>query len=515
MSKANDARARQGERPETQGRQGAAAEPLAPAMPAPAQELDPHLGLVATPVRSLLRRAPVTLSPGASIRDAAVLMREQHVSSVLLVDDGRLAGIFTDRDLRNRVVAAGVATDRPVSEVATAAPLTIGLEALTFEALLLMARNNVHHVPVMDGQRVAGMITATDLTEHRSASPVFLVSEIHEQRDVEGLARVGARVRDLQRNLAAADATAHATGQVITAITDAVTIRLLQLGEQRFGPPPVGYAWVAAGSQARCEQTAKTDQDNFMILDDAYDAALHGEYFEALARFVCDGLDACGYVHCPGGIMAMTDTWRQPLHTWKQYFRQWIGEPEPKALMLTCVFFDLRHIHGSAGLVDALQEDFLARARGNGIFLAFMVGNALGFRPPLNLFGNIAPARKGEHRGTVDLKHNGIVPVVHLARISALAAGHPQANTQERLELAADGGEISEQSARDLRDAFEFLSVTRIRHQARQIAAGQPPDNFMAPRDLSNFERTQLRQAFAVVQSMQSVLGQRHQAGRF
>ena len=107
------------------------------------------------------------------------------------------------------------------------------------------------------------------------------------------------------------------------------------------------------------------------------------------------------------------------------------------------------------------------------------------------------------------------MPVVHLARISALAAGHPQANTQERLELAADGGEISEQSARDLRDAFEFLSVTRIRHQARQIAAGQPPDNFMAPRDLSNFERTQLKQAFAVVQSMQSVLGQRHQAGRF
>ena len=500
-------------RAEAMGATGAAGEPRPAALPP--QELDPHLGLVATPVRALLRRPPVTLSPSASIREAALLMREQHVSSVLLLDGERLCGIFTDRDLRNRVVAAGVPTDRPVRDVATATPRTIALEAMTFEALLVMARHNVHHVPVMDGGRIAGMITASDLTEHRSASPVFLVSEIHEQRDVQGLARVSARVRDLQRNLAAADATAHATGQVITAITDAVTIRLLQLGEERFGPPPLDYCWVAAGSQARCEQTAKTDQDNFMILDDAYEAARHGTYFEALARFVCDGLDACGYVHCPGGIMAMTDTWRQPLHTWKQYFRQWIEAPEPKALMLTCVFFDLRPIHGDAGLAGALQDDFLARGRGNGIFLAHMVGNALGFRPPLNLFGNIAPARKGPHRGTVDLKHHGIVPVVHLARISALAGGHAAANTQERLELAVDGGEISEQGARDLRDAFEFLSMTRIRHQARQMAAGQPPDNFLAPRDLSNFERTQLRQAFSVVQSMQSVLGQRHQAGRF
>ena len=496
-------------------RTSASPTPGAQPLPAPLTAVDPHLGLVATPVRALLRRAPVTLPAGATIREAAVLMRDQRVSSVLLLDEGRLAGIFTDRDLRNRVVADGIPGDRPLHEVATPVALSVDIEALTFDALLLMARHNIHHVPVMEGERVAGMLTASDLTEHRSASPVFLVRELHQQRTLDGLVRVSARVRDLQRNLAAADATAHATGQVITAITDAVTVRLLQLAEEQLGPPPVGYAWVAAGSQARCEQTARTDQDNFMILDDAYDAAHHGGYFETLARFVCDGLDACGYVHCPGGIMAMTDTWRQPLHIWKQYFRQWIDEPEPKALMLTCVFFDLRHIHGAAGLVDALQRSFLERARANGIFLAYLVGNALGFRPPLSLFGKIAPARKGEHRGTVDLKHQGIVPVVQLARISALASGQPQANTQERLDLAAAGGEISAQSARDLRDAFEFLSVTRVRHQARQIAAGQQPDNFLAPRELSNFERTQLQQAFVVVQSMQSVLGQRHQSGRF
>ncbi len=494
--------------PQTRAGTGSAAGPLKPAM-------DPHLGLVATPVRALLRREPITVAPTASIRDAAVLMRDKRVSSVLVVEEGRLFGIVTDRDLRNRVLAANLGADGPIMDIATVAPLTIDLSATAFEALVLMARSNVHHVPVMDGARVAGMITATDLTEHHSTSAVFLAGEIYKQASVEGLQRSSVRIRNLQRNLAAADATAYATGQVITAITDALTIRLLQLGEAQLGPAPVDYAWVAAGSQARGEQTAKSDQDNCMVLSDAYDEALHGEYFDALSRFVCAGLDACGYVFCPGEMMAMTGKWRQPLRTWKQYFRGWIEEPEPMALMLTCVFFDLRHVYGREALVEELREDFLRRAKGNGIFLAYMVGNALTHQPPLNMFGKVTTARKGEHRGTIDLKHQGIVPIVDLARVYALAGAHPQVNTQDRLEVASQSREVSHESARDLRDALEYLAVTRIRHQVRQIDAGRPPDNFLAPRELSNFERTQLKDAFEVVQTLQSVLGQRHQAGRF
>ena len=133
---------------------------------------------------------------------------------------------------------------------------------------------------------------------------------------------------------------------MVTAITDALTARLLHLGEAKFGPPPVDYAWVAAGSQARNEQTAKSDQDNCMILDDAYDEAAHGAYFKPLAAWVCDGLAACGYVHCPGEMMAMTDKWRQPRRVWAEYFRRWVDTPEPMALMLTCVFFDVRVVAG-------------------------------------------------------------------------------------------------------------------------------------------------------------------------
>jgi CBS domain-containing protein len=493
---------------------GGAGAPQTSSGPSP-RTMDPHLGLIATPVRTLLRREPVTVAPTTSIREAAVLMREQRVSSVLIVEQEHLFGIVTDRDLRNRAIADGLETERPILEIATVAPLTIDLRTTAFDALLLMTRQNVHHVPVMDGSRVAGMITATDLTEQHTTSAVFLAGEIYKQGTIEGLKQASTRIRQVQRNLAAADATAYATGHVMTAMTDALTIRLLQLAEAQLGPPPIDYAWVAAGSQARCEQTAKSDQDNCLILDDAYDEAQHGEYFKALSTFVCSGLDACGYIYCPGEMMAMTDAWRQAQQRWKQYFRGWIEEPEPKALMLTCVFFDLRLVYGRASLLDELRADMLRRSQGNGIFLAYMVSNALSRRPPLSMFGRITTARSGAHRGTIDLKHLGIVPIVDLARVYALAAGHEAVNTYDRLEVAAQSQEVSEQSARDLRDALEYLAVIRIHHQVRQIDEGQPADSFLALGELSNFQRTQLKDAFVVVQTLQNVLGQRHQAGRF
>src|SRR5690606_30171279 len=165
-----------------------------------------------------------------------------------------------------RVIAADLDTRRPIADIATLAPMTIEARHPAFDALLLMARHNIHHVPVLDGQRIVGMITATDLTEQHSTSAVYLVGDVYKQQDIDGLRSISARIATLQRNLAAAEASAYSTGHIITAITDAITVRLLQLGEAHFGPAPVPYVWVAAGSQARSEQTAKSDQDNCMVI---------------------------------------------------------------------------------------------------------------------------------------------------------------------------------------------------------------------------------------------------------
>jgi CBS domain-containing protein len=474
--------------------------------PAPSRSSDDYVSLITTPVRSLLKRAPVTLPPQTPIIDAARLMREHRISSVLIVQDGALFGLITDRDLRNRVVAAGLDTSRPILEIATLAPLTIDIQQHAFDALLLMARHNIHHMPVLDGQAVAGMISSSDLSERQSNSAVYLAGAIYNQDSVQALVQTSARIKQLQQSLAAAEASAYSTGHIVSAITDALTARLLQLGEMQLGPAPLDYAWVAAGSQGRNEQTAKSDQDNCMVLDDGYEPERHGEYFKQLSRFVCDGLDACGYVHCPGEMMAMTDLWRQPLQQWRQYFYRWIDIPEPEALMLTGVFFDQRFVYGKPELIDGLRAEVVQRSRGNKSFLVNLAGNALQRQPPLNWLGNISLIKGGAHEGCVDLKMQGIVPITDMARFYALAAGSAAVNTRDRLEIAAGSGAVTAQQVRDLIDALEFLSTLRLQHQAQRMSEGHAADNYLRPDALSNLERGHLKNAFAVVKSVQGSL---------
>lgn len=466
-------------------------------------------------VGTLISRGPVTISPGASIHEAACTMRDQDVSCLMITEGDRLVGIVTDQDLRSRVVAEQMPYDRPVETVMARDPHRIRTADYAADALFLMLRHDIHHLPVLDGERVVGCLTSTSLIERQSRSPFFLTRAIQECETPEQLRQAIGPLPDLVVQMVSLGNTAQSIGHVVSLITDAITVRLLELAEEKLGPPPISYVWLAAGSQGRREQTALSDQDNCIILANVYDAREHGDYFGQLSRFVCDGLNTCGYAYCPGEMMAMTDRWRQPLSVWHRYFRGWIEEPEPMALMLSSVFFDLRPVRGDRALFEDLQGLILAKTKTNRIFQSYMASNALTHEPPIGFFRNFVLVRGGEHDHTLDLKHSGVVPIIDLARVHVLAAGAPEVNTHERLEAAGAAGMISQQGVADLADALEFIGYTRLRHQAERIRQGRPADNFISPADLSSHQRSHLKSAFRAVKTMQSVLAVRYQTGHF
>ena len=471
------------------------------------------LDLMTLTARDMMSPEPLAVAPGDRVVKAAQLMRDKRISCLPVVEDERIVGIVTDSDLRDRVVAEGRSGDVAMGEVMTRDPLTLSMDALAFDALALMMQRSISHVPVVDGGRLVGILTQTDLIRAQSRSAVYMIGEIDRRPDIHAINKIVADVPKLLVSLVASGASAHKIGHIISSITDAVTSRLLTLGEDRFGPPPVGYVWLACGSQGRQEQTGFSDQDNCMILDDAYVEAEHGEYFKNLATFVCDGLNAAGYVYCPGEMMAMTDKWRQPLAVWQRYFRGWIDQPDSRAQMLASVMFDLRAIRGDEQLFVELQRETLGRARANSIFIAHMLSNSLTHTPPIGFFGNISVPRIGENKNLIDLKHGGVVPIVDLARLYALEASIAEVNTHRRLEAGRKASVLSEEGARDLLDAFEFISNTRLRHQAMQIQRGEKANNMLNPKELSHFERNHLRDAFTVVKTLQSALSNSHQIG--
>ncbi|TNF04003.1 MAG: cyclic nucleotide-binding/CBS domain-containing protein [Gammaproteobacteria bacterium] len=457
-------------------------------------------------VGDLSSRQPVTAAPDQTVAEVAALMTVERVSSVMVVDeDQQLCGLVTDRDLRARVVAAKRGPETLLSEIMTLELISVSAESLVFEALLLMTEHNIHHLPVITDGKPMAMLTTTDLVKAQKADPVFLIGEIGHQDSVEGLKGVSRDIPELLRSLIRAEASADQIGRLLTTVTDALTRQLIKQAIDKFGEPPVPFAWLAFGSQGRRDQTAISDQDNGMLIGDAVTQG-DDEYFLALANYVNDGLDACGYKYCPGEIMASTPEWRQPLVGWKKQFLRWINQPSSKALMHASIFFDMRCVYGDESLFNDLQTTVCDAARGNEIFLANLTANALKLTPPMGFFKNFVVEHSGEHKNTLDVKLRGIMPINDIARIYALSVGSKQVHTLERLQEAASSKLLTLKDSRNLTDAHEFISRLRLVHQGEQLREGIKPDNHLNPSTFSSLSRHQLRDAFAVVTNAQSAL---------
>jgi len=469
--------------------------------------------LMSSSVHSLLVRESVTAPASTSISEAAKIMTENGVSSLLVTDADSL-GIITDRDIRTRAVANGLPLTDPISKITTTDLVCVRHDQLAFEAMLLMLRHNVHHLPVLKNSQPMGVLALSDILRYESRNSLFVVGRIFHQQSIEELASLKDEVRASFVRMIREDANSHMVGSAMGAIGRSYKQRLLELAEAQFGPPPVPYCFLALGSMARQEQLIVTDQDNAMILDNRFDPDKHDAYFEKIARFVSDGLAACGYSYCTGDVMATNPKWRQPLRVWQKYFTDWIESPTPESLLTSNIFFDLDGVYGRTEFAETLRVLIAQKAKGNSRFLASMSRNALRRTPPIGFFKDFVVEPDGRHTRAINLKRRGTAPLTDLIRIHALAIGSRSRNSFDRLQDIIKANILPPGRGPDLHDALEFISLVRARNQAHDITSGQEPDNSIEPEKLSEFERKNLRDAFLILANAQKYLKFRYQPGR-
>jgi len=456
---------------------------------------------LAAPARDLCDRPPVMVPPDATVAEAARMMSSAGVSSVL-VDTVPLA-ILTDRDLRNRVLARGLASDTPVSRAWTRPIHTLDAEASLYAMLVFMLEHRVHHVPLVEEGEVVGVATDTDLLREHLTSPFHLLKSIERSASPEALTDYGNRLAGLVDQMVSSGLDAAQIGHVVSTLNDAVIARVARAAEEELGEPPCRYAFIVHGSEGRREQTLLTDQDNALVyLEDGKAAR---RYFPQLASFVVRGLVQASFPRCAGGFMATN--WCRPLPEWETMFASWLAEPEPEALLGAANFFDFRRVWGTLGL-DSLDE-VLDTAAGNRIFLAHLAAAGMKFRPPLGLFRTLK-----DDRGGIDLKKGGILPIVSLARVVGLETGCRSRSTIDRLEAARDAGILSTDGADGLSEAFRYIHRLRLEHQLRAHAAGGPIDNRIPLDDLVSLERRHLKDSFALIREIQESMMQRFDVDR-
>jgi len=287
--------------------------------------------------------------------------------------------------------------------------------------------------------------------------------------------------------------------QLVARLNDALLRPILRWAEADLGPPPAAYAWLALGSEGRMEQTLLTDQDNALVYADSGKGSR--PWFQAFAARVNDDLESAGFPRCRGGYMARN--WLGPLSEWCGRFRAWIHDPSPKALLESAIFFDYRRVAGRLD-VDPLQAE-IGAARDQPIFLRALAGEALRFSPPQMLMLRLRGASS-----VVDLKKQGISPIVFLARCDALEAGAITRHTLDRIEAAERAGLLSGDTKDNVVEAYRFLVGLRLRLQLRMLVEGRPVVDEVALSDLTPVERTRLKESFRAVEAWQELASYHH-----
>jgi CBS domain-containing protein len=465
------------------------------------------------PVGALMHGEPVVCGPDTSIREAAQLMTAAGATSVVVELGSGEVGIMTDRDLRTKVVADGLSTDDPVSSAMTAPAYTCQPDRLGGDVLLDMLDRGFRHFPVLASTgEVLGVVEDVDLVAVETRSSFYLRQAIARAESVDELAEAA---RDLPPAVVALhDARVAAVNitAIYSVVIDALTRRLLELAVLEAGEPPAEFAWLALGSWARREATPGSDVDSAIAwFGDGPEQDIR-PYLHALATTVVAGLEACGLRTDEHGASASDVRFVRSLSSWQSASRAWLEDPTlEQALILVSVLVDSRPVWGvHAG--TPISDTFRLAPRHPGL-LRQLARFALSYRPPTGFFRGLVVEHSGEHRGRLDIKHGGLIPVIDLARWAGLSAGVASASTTERLRAAAAAGTLTAADAHTLGDAFELISELRLDHQVEQLRAGVVLDDFVDPAALSPLTRSHLKEAFRAVASIQKRVASELQFG--
>jgi CBS domain-containing protein len=458
------------------------------------------------PLRTLAHRRPLSVPPGATLRETLYRISQGQEDAAVIEDpaSGLALGLITLRGMLHVISFEGGDLDDPVAAHMIAAPLTISADAPAHRAKVLMAKKGAKHLLLTESDgRLFGLVSHADLLGLRAGGAESLIQAIGTARDLDAMTVAADRVRRRGAQLFHDGMAVESLCQWMSGLNDLIAMRVIEIMEDEHDLPAVPWCWLVFGSEGRLEQTFATDQDNGLIFvppePEAADELRAA--FLPFARSVNDALHHCGFERCRGNIMAGNPQWCLSDAEWRARFANWLGEPEPDAVMHGAIFFDFRPLYGSFEPVDRLRAWLANVAPRHARFLRLLTEEALEVVPPIGWAGQFAYDRNKDFPHTIDLKGQGARLFVDPARVWALQYGIWATNTADRLRAV---GAALDRAGSDIAaeiEAFHLIQRFRINQQLQT----QDPDavNRVDPDDLNELHRLMLKEAFKQAKRVQ------------
>jgi CBS domain-containing protein len=461
------------------------------------------------------KKTPVVCTAETSIKEAAQIMHQENVGSIIIVNEQQHPiGIITDRDLRNKVVAATLNLDTKVEAIMSSPVITAPPDCTVADVQMMMMRHRIHHLCITSSgkpdSQIQGIISEHDLLVVQANNPAVLIREIQRAQNTETLCMIREKAEVLLHKYLLQEVAINFISKMMTEINDALIQKAILLAEKQIEQeglekPNTKWCWLALGSEGRCEQLLRTDQDNALLYEDVpeQDQEAVQFYFQALAGKITQLLNECGFEYCPGDMMASNPKWCKTLSQWKNQFYKWIVEPTAQNIMYCNIFFDFRGIYGDINLADQLHQFIVDCIEQKAMFLPFLASDAIRISPLLTFFRNFVVEKSGEHKDQFDIKGRAMMPLADAARVLILEAKEVKTtNTIQRFRKMAEIDPVNQELFIQAAEAYEIL----MRFRALQGLKNKNSGRYFKPTELSKMQRLNLRNSFKPIHELQGIL---------
>ncbi len=452
---------------------------------------------------------PITCNATTTIKEAAIIMTENVINSIVITENKKPIGIITDKDIRTKVGTGHYKITDIAEKIMSHPVFTFPEKLAVAEAQIALLKHKVSHLCITkDGtnnSELVGILAEQDLNLIQGNNPLLLIKEIKKAKDAETLKYIRFRAGDLTKGYIEQEIPIYFVTKVISEINTAITKRAIQLSIKEIGKePPTDFTWFAVGSQGRKEQLLMTDQDNALVFENVDESEYKNVkcYFLELATKVTEKLNIVGFDYCPANIMASNPKWCLSLKEWKQQFKEWIKDPIPEKILLSIIFYDFELIYGNQELYDNMAKSVLKHIKKNQSFLGFLGKVTLDNPAPLGFFKQFLVELDGENKDSFDIKSRAIRPLTDAARIFSLYHGlqinNSIARFEKLMEVEPQNADLFESCA----NAFKIL----LQFRTLQGLTNNNTGRYVDINNLSKADRLKLKSCFKPIKNIQDSL---------
>lgn len=446
----------------------------------------------------------VIVDTNKTIYEAATIIKQEKIPTLLLKDENGEMYIVTDSDFRQKVILNRMDYDDLVVKIASKGLIYINEDDFLFNAQLQMAKHGLKRVVVKnDHDEIVGILDQISLSSFFATNTFAVSNQIINAETLEELKEASHSFIKIIKSLNAKGVKIEFISKLINQLNKKLLDKLYKIlaPKELIGKSCL----VVMGSEGRAEQILRTDQDNALIISD--DCSISEEKLRGFTHLFTETLVDFGFPRCEGNIMVSNPYWCRKQSDFKELIYEWVNSPSGDNFMNIAIFYDALCVSGDIEIIKELKNYLFKISSNSQSFYTNFARVINSFDVPLGFFdGFVFNSKDEKHKDEIDIKRGGIFIIVQGIRSLSIQNRVLNTNTIKRINSLKELKVLDDESAKELIMAFNILNSLKLKASLEKLDKKEKIDNFVNPNRLTIMEKDLLKESFKIVNKLKKRL---------